>query len=417
MKNRKFWISLIAGLLAAAMILSLIVGFLPSSVSAATSAEISDEIDALEEKEAEIQAEIDALSGQLSENLTEMQDIVDQKNIIDQQVALLYSQIATINEQIAGYNDLIADKQDELDAAQARYDELSEKNKERIRAMEEDGALSYWSVLFKASNFSDLLDRISMVEEIAASDQRRLEELSAAAAEVESAKTALEEEKANLEATMETLEASQAELDAKSAEATALLEDLRAEGEEFELYMAEAEERQSEVMLQIDELEIEYEEARQAELAAINANYAMGGDTTPSSGGSLDGWVCPVPAGWEFSSPFGMRIHPIWGDWRMHYGIDMSHPQGTPIYAARDGVISGCGWNDSMGWYIWMDHNDGFETVYMHMTHFIVTSGEEVSAGQVIGYMGSTGDSTGPHLHFGVRYYGEYVNPIAYIPY
>ena len=297
---------------------------------------------------------------------------------------MLYTQIATTNAQIAAYTTLIADKQEVLNEAQANFDALNAQNKERIRAMEEEGTLSYWSVLFKANNFSDLLDRINMVEEIQASDRRRMEDLSAAAAELATAKAELEAEKANLEAEKVNLDAMQADLLIKSAEADALLDDLRATGDEFEAYMLDAEIRQYEVMLDIENLEAEYDEAVAAENAARFPEFVVG-DTTPSSGGSQDGWVCPVPPGWYFSSPFGMRLHPIWGDYRMHYGIDMSMDYGTPIYAARDGTIAGCGWNDSMGWYIWMDHNDGFETVYMHMTNFIVGYGQEVSAGEVIG--------------------------------
>lgn len=416
MKRQKFWASPVAVLLAVLMLFGTFANVIPLEAYAASSSEIREEIDALEEQQAAIQEEIDILSGQLSENLSDMQEIIAQKNNLDIQIGLLYTQIATTNAQIASYTTLIADKQEVLNEAQANFDALNAQNKERIRAMEEEGNLSYWSVLFKANSFSDLLDRINMVEEIAESDRRRMEELSAAAEELTAAKEALEAEKANLETEKANLDAMQADLQVKSAEADALLDELRAAGDEFEAYMLDAEIRQYEVMLDIENLEAEYDEAVAAENAAMNPGYYIG-DTTPSSGGSQDGWVCPVPPGWYFSSPFGMRLHPIWGDYRMHYGIDMSMDYGTPIYAARDGTIAGCGWNDSMGWYIWMDHNDGFETVYMHMTNFIVGYGQDVSAGEVIGYMGSTGDSTGPHLHFGVQYYGTYVNPMEYIPY
>ena len=177
MKNRKFWITVLSGLLAAAMLLGLLAGLIPTKANAASSSEIRDQIDALEAQEAQIQAQIADLEAQMGENLTEMQAVVAQKQLIDQEVFLLYTQISNINEQIAAYGVLIADKQDELDAAQARYQELNEQNKDRIRAMEEDGNLSYWSVLFKANSFSDLLDRLNMIEEIAISDQRRLQEL------------------------------------------------------------------------------------------------------------------------------------------------------------------------------------------------------------------------------------------------
>ena len=416
MKKRKLLVSLIAGLMAALMLLGLIVSVIPTRASAASSSEIRDQISQLEEQEAELQAQIDALNGQLNENLSEMTDIVTQKKVLDQQVALLYTQIINANEQIRAYSVLIADKQEELDAAQARYDDLNERNKERIRTMEEDGSLSYWTVIFKASSFSDLLDRVNMVQEIAAADKRRLKELSDAAAVVAEAKAGLEEEKAGLESARESMVAAQAELEVKQAEATALLDALRARGDEFEALMEEAEVRQSEVMLEIAQKEEELEEAEYQEwLATYVPPPDYVGDTTPSSNApSSSGWVCPVPY-YTLSSPFGYRWHPIWGDYRFHYGIDMGLEAGNPIYAAKGGQVVSAGWNDSMGWYVKINHGDGFTSIYMHMTNHIVYYGDYVSAGQVIGFVGSTGDSTGPHLHFGIAYNGTYVNPLEYI--
>ena len=115
------------------------------------------------------------------------------------------------------------------------------------------------------------------------------------------------------------------------------------------------------------------------------------------------------------TSPFGYRIHPIYGDWRFHSGVDLACSEGTPIYAARSGQVTAASYNGSMGYYVQINHGDGYASIYMHMTHYIVSAGEYVSQGEVIGYVGSTGDSTGDHLHFGISYYGEYVNPMEYI--
>ena len=192
MKKRKFFICRTALFLAAVLLVNQFAGTMPVNVRAASSSEIRAQIDALEGQQAEIEAQIAELNSQLSDNLTEMQDVVAQKQLIDQEVFLLYSQITNINEQITAYGSLIADKQDELDEARAHHAELTEQNKERIRAMEEDGSLSYWAVLFKANSFADLLDRLNMIDEIAASDNRRLQELNEAAAAVAAAQAALE---------------------------------------------------------------------------------------------------------------------------------------------------------------------------------------------------------------------------------
>lgn len=440
MKNRKFFICRTALFLAAVLLVNQFAGAMPVNVRAASSSEIRAQIDALEGQQAEIEAQIAELNSQLSENLTEMQDVVAQKQLIDQEVFLLYSQITNINEQIIAYGALIADKQDELDEARARHAELTEQNKERIRAMEEDGSLSYWSVLFKASSFADLLDRLNMIDEIAASDRRRLQELNDAAAAVAAAQAALETEKAALEATKAELDATQAQLEIKGAEADALLEDLRARGDEYELMMAEAEANVEVLMAEIAAQEAAYDAAVIAEYWATyvppettappatepgepdsgddsyesddsDDSYDDSDDSYDSSG---EGWLCPVPW-YVLTSPFGWRVHPIWGDYRFHSGVDLACSEGTPIYATRSGQVTSASWNGSMGYYVSINHGDGYSSIYMHMTHYVVSSGEYVSQGEVIGYVGSTGDSTGDHLHFGISYYGEYVNPMEYI--
>ena len=436
MKKRKFFICRTALFLAAVLLVNQFAGTMPVNVRAASSSEIRAQIDALEGQQAEIEAQIAELNSQLSDNLTEMQDVVAQKQLIDQEVFLLYSQITNINEQITAYGALIADKQDELDEARAHHAELTEQNKERIRAMEEDGSLSYWAVLFKANSFADLLDRLNMIDEIAASDNRRLQELNEAAAAVAAAQAALETEKAALEATKAELDATQAQLEVKGAEADALLEELRAQGYEYELMMPEAEANVEVLLSEIAAREAAYDAAVIAEYWATYVppettapSYDSSDDDyyeddsdegdsdeddyyTPDSSG--EGWLCPVPW-YVLTSPFGWRIHPIYGDSRFHSGVDLACSEGTPIYATRSGQVTAASWNGSMGYYVQINHGDGYASIYMHMTHYVVSSGDYVSQGEVIGYVGSTGDSTGDHLHFGISYWGEYVNPMAYI--
>ena len=161
MKKKKLLISLMAGFLALVMILSLIVSILPQA-RAASSSEIKEQIGNLENDQKDMQSQLEDLKAQQKENLTEVKDIAAQKGLIEQQVGLLYAQIENMNEQIAAYALLIADKQEELDKAEKRLAELNKKYKDRIRAMEEDGSLSYWSVLFQANDFADLLDRLNI---------------------------------------------------------------------------------------------------------------------------------------------------------------------------------------------------------------------------------------------------------------
>ena len=327
--------------------------------------------------------------------------LVNQKNAVDQEIALLNAQIKNLNDQITAYSQLIADAQDELEVAQFTLNGLNEKHKLRVRAMEEDGTISYWEVIFQASSFTDMLDRINLMQEIAASDQARLEEMRLAAQEVVDARDLMTASKAELEA-------SQAELEVKRTESDGILRDLAKKQDEFQILMDESEALQDSLMKEIAAKEKELNKAKYEEKLAAQA--AAGG--APASNAT---WRTPV-SGYTITSPFGMRTHPILGTQRMHNGIDMACAQGTPIYATRAGTVTTASYQaGGAGYYVSINHGDGFSSIYMHMTNFVVSAGQSVTQGQLIGYVGSTGLSTGPHLHFGISYAGAYVNPLAYI--
>lgn len=427
MDKRKKMISLIAGIMAAMILLSLILSIIPA-VSAASSGEIKGQIKELESAQNEINQRLEELEQQLSDNQTEIQDIYARKATIDQEVALLHQQTDNINEQITAYNVLIADTQDELDNAQAQLAALNEKYRERIRAIEEGGNLTYWSVLFNASSFSDLLDRMAMIKEINDADTRRLNEMSAAAKKVENAKAELMAGKAEQEAARQDLLDTERELEAKRAEADRLLDELKARGEEFEAMIEEGEQNQAELMEQIAQKEKEYTEAQRKEWQAYIATATTAAPTqgsggssgggTGGSGGTVNGITWLVPTSYVYvSSVFSeARMHPTLGYIRPHYGIDLAAYQGTPIVASRSGVVTTASYeHGGAGYYVSINHGDGYSTIYMHMTRYTVKAGDVVGAGQVIGYVGSTGASNGPHLHFGISYYGTYVNPANYI--
>ena len=170
MKNRKPLKKMLAGIMAAIMLLTLIAGLIPRPALAASSSEIQEELEVLKGENKEIQAEINAIRSKYDANASEIQDLVDTKAAIDQEISLLNEQIINTNEQIAAYSQLIADTQDELDIAQLTLNGLNEKHKLRIRAMEEEGTVSYWEVIFEANTFIDMLDRITMMQEIASKE-------------------------------------------------------------------------------------------------------------------------------------------------------------------------------------------------------------------------------------------------------
>ena len=383
-------------------------GVLPAPVSAVSSAEIQKQINGLKFKKAEIQKEIDVIQRQYDANFSDMEALVAEKNTIDQEMTLISSKIEATNEEIIAYSQLIADTQEELEDAQEKLRDLSEAHRQRVRVMEEEGQLTYWEVLFQANSFTDLLDRINMVEEINAADRRRIEQMRIAADIVTATQMNLSNEKNALEEVRVQLAEDEKVLEEKSLQYYDLLYELEQKAEEFEILMAESEILQEELMMEIAAKEKDLKEAKHDEYLA---KLALQGDNPPSNAT----WVTPV-SGYRLTSAFGMRKHPVLKVTRMHNGIDMACAQGTPIYATRAGKVTRTSYQaGGAGNYVSINHLDGFSSVYMHMTHYVVSEGQNVSQGQLIGYVGSTGISTGPHLHFGISYAGTYVNPLAYI--
>ena len=430
MKNRKRMVSILAGLMAFIMLLSLMLSLLPTRVNAASSSEIRKQINQLKKEKEEIKDKIAEVQEQYEQNEDEIAHIIARKNVIDQEIQLLYTQIENMNEQLAAYNILIADKQDELDVAEDRYAVLNEENKLRIRTMEEEGELSYWEVLFKANSFSDLLDRLNIVEEIAASDNRRLKELSKAADDVVVAQGELVSEKDEMELAKQELDAAEAEMDAKRKEADAIIQELLAKADDLSALEDEFERQEAEFLEEIARKEVEFDEAKQREWEAYMATYVppttappagSTNNSTPSnSGGSVGssgggGWVRPCSYT-SITSPFGSRQAPTSGASTYHQGVDLDTGTGWPVVAAKAGTVTVAGWGKAAGNYVQINHHDGFSSIYMHLSSIGVSAGQNVSAGQYIGATGSTGVSTGDHLHFGISLNGVYVNPCNYVP-
>lgn len=409
LKNKKL-LSVLAGLLTVLLLFSLMSNILPEPVSAASSSEIKDQLEDLEEDKEELDAQIKELREQMSDNLEEMEAMVQQKTLIDQEMGLLYQKQENLNNQISAYALLIADKQEEMELAQQELEQLQQKYKARIRAMEENGSLNYWSVIFKASSFMDMLDRTEMMLEIKAADERCLVEMDAAAKQVAQAKATLETEQEALQGSRLELETLQAELEVKRTETDVLLIQMEAKGKEYEAMMEESEAKQHELMEEIAKKEDEYDKAKYQEWLSTSR---------PVSGGNTVGgitWLMPCAYN-VVTDTFGMRWHPISGKWKQHDGIDLAGRKGTPIKATRAGYVSVAAYQKGgAGWYVQINHGDGYKSIYMHMSSNLqVSAGQYVEAGQVIGYMDTTGGSTGVHLHFGISYNGVYQNPANYL--
>ena len=419
-KNRR-WISVvIACVLVLALLVSLI-GVLATVVHGATSAEIREQINGLKDQADAISAKRSELEAQIAENKQETLGVVDRKHALDQQIELTQEEIDNKTAQIQEYNNLISAKQSELDEALKQESELYSQYKLRIRSMEENGTVSYWAILFKSRSFADLLDNINMISEIAVSDQLMMKKLEAIAEEISQARVELEEEKQTLVQTQQELELTEQTLSEQRAESDELIQELLADKAEMDASEAYYAELEDELVAQIAEQENAYDKAVAAEKAAAAAAAAAAARSSAGGGGgggyvgsAGGGWVNPV--GYIYvTSAYGYRWHPTQGYYSFHSGVDLAGSYGQSIYAARSGVVTTATYSSVYGYYVVINHGDGYSTLYGHMTNYCVSPGQAVSAGQTIGYIGSTGWSTGPHLHYTVYYNGSTVNPMSFI--
>ena len=420
MRNqKKIWIAAATLLLSAVMASTIVFRALPLSVTAASSAALQSQLEDLQSEADAIAAEAERLQQEMAENQSETQSIVDRKSNIDQKLELTRQQVENLNQQIQQYNLLIAEKQAELDEATERETALNEQYKLRLRAMEESGSVSYWSVLFHASSFTDLLDRLDMIQEIAEADRTMLRELQQAADEIVAARTEVEQGRTQLQEAKDELAVLETQLAEERAEADEILVELASNQKELEASGAMYEQLEAEVRQQITETQAAYEaaladEEAQRQIEAARQEAASGSISTPSSPSS-SGFIYPLGASGFVTDAYGYRYHPIYGYYKFHPAVDFAVPQGTPIYATKSGTVTAATYNKYNGYYVAINHNDGYTSLYAHMTNFVVSVGQTVSQGEVIGYVGSTGYSTGPHMHFEITYGGASVNPMEYV--
>ena len=353
------------------------------------------EIDALKAEQAESQVRQEELKEQLA-GVKEDQAAAQQKRqLLQQQLEAINAELDSINAQISYYDQEIAQKEAERREAEAKEQAQYELFCERVRYMEEQGEVSYWSILFSSKDFADLLDNAMMVEEIMDYDNQVMDQLIALREQIEQDKAELETARQEQQDAKAEQEAAQANLQAQESEVDALLSQIS--NQEDELEAREAQLRAA-------------SDAATAEIAAAERELAAQIANVPSESGFL--W--PLPGRYNLSSLFGSRKHPITGKANNHTGIDIPASSGTSILAAKSGVVTTSTYNNSYGNYVVVSHSDGTSTLYAHMVRRNCSKGDTVSQGQVIGYVGTTGSSTGNHLHFEVRVNGSRVDPINY---
>ena len=365
------------------------------------------EIDALKKQQQASQAKQQQLKEQLAEVKEDQAAAQQKRQILVQQLDAINSEIDNINAQIAWYDGEISKKEEEHRQAEAREAEQYELFCERVRAMEEEGSVSYWSILFNANSFSDLMDRIADVDAVMDYDNAVMDQLIATRRELERLQAELESARSEEQAAKEQQEAKKAEQQAKVAEAQQLLDQINANLDEVNRQLDAEDAAAADIQAQIAKKQKQLEEERKQQNI-----------TLPPTG---SGYQWPLPAGnLKLTSAFGYRMHPIDLVPHSHTGIDVAAAGGTPIYAAKGGQVImsvyGSGVNWSYGNFVVIDHGDGTTTLYAHMSRRAVSEGQLVSQGQTIGYVGNTGNSKGNHLHFEVRVNGQRVDPEGCFP-
>ncbi len=391
--------------------LILIVCFMSDSVSVSYADELTNE--SIRAKESEIE-EAKKEKKNLQSGLTDVKKIKaqleDSKANLSSYVTELDASLDDIQEKINNLNEQITAKEEEITVKEAELDEAIavqtaqyEAMKKRIKFMYERGDSVYMELVFQAKSFGEMLNKAEYIESLSAYDRRMLDDYVAYTEYVTLCKEELEEEKSVLD------EAKAAQEEEQNA-MNALLE-----AKEAELYKVTAD--ITDKSAAIAEYEAEIKEQNET-IAALEAAIAEEKKRLAAEQGlKYDGgkFAFPAPSYKRVSDDYGYRIHPILGTQQFHNGVDLAAPGGSPILAAYDGTVVAATYSSSMGNYIMIDHGDGLYTIYMHASALYVAKGAKVSRGEKIAAVGTTGRSTGNHLHFSVRQNGNYVSPWNYI--
>lgn len=391
----------ITALLLACCILAVAVPEMPQVVATSgTAANISqkkEEINQAKEERKKLQQGLNDIKKMVNE-------LEKSKTSLKKYVKELDAKLMSIQAKIEELKELIAEKEAEIEVTKKELEEAIkveetqyEEMKIRIKFMYEKGSDFYLDMMLGADSFGDMLNKAHYVEAISSYDRQRLEEFQMNRELIEVCKAELEEEEALLQEAKAAVEEEQKNLEtliaSKNKEITQFEGDIKkkeASIKEYEAYIREQDET----------------------IAALEkALREMEGSNLKYDGGMFK-W--PAPSYTRVTSPFGWRIHPVYGDNRFHNGVDMAAPGGSPILAAYSGTVAAAGYSSTMGNYIYINHGSGLVTIYMHASALYVTAGQSVAKGDKIAAVGTTGTSTGNHLHFGVRLNGSYVDPMGY---
>lgn len=386
--------------------------------SYATSKAIEDakkKVSSMEEEKKKVESTLKELEGKKSDTAAYVKEL-------DRNLSALAGELTKLEGDISQKEEQIEEAKVELETAKITENRQYEDMKLRIQYMYENGQTGLLESMMQSESIAELLNRAEYASQITSYDRKMLEEYRKTRQEVALKEEALKTEHQELLTLQDSTKAKQSSVKtlmaSKEAELASYETKIVSAQGEIDQYNADIkaqEEHMARVEAEIRRKEEEArkaEEARRAEEAKKNQSSA-GGDSTVKKGNTNFIWPCPASG--RISSAFGDRSSPTEGASTNHKGIDIPAPSGSSIVAAADGKVVISTYSYSAGNYIMIDHGGGLTTVYMHCSQLLVKEGETVKQGQTIAKVGSTGYSTGPHLHFGVRSGGSYVNPSGYV--
>jgi len=364
------------------------IGYVPPDIHPAQAGELQDK-----------QAQLDALRKQIEAQRQMVGSarkketgIINEISQLEREMRKIEKEISSLESQLSVVTRRIEVTQDEITAAEAHLAERMDVLGERLVIMYEVGDVSYLEVLLSATDFADFLTRWELLNEIVSSDQKMIDEIAEEQRQLEEKKKQLEANELALKEAQQAKEEKEKQLATKTKQRENALKDVQQDRKSYEKALKELEQASQEIEIMIRRMQ-------------------QGNDAYVGTG--MFTW--PAPGNTRITSKYGMRYHPILKQNKLHTGIDIGAPKGAKVVAADNGTVITATYNSAYGNMIIINHGGGIATLYAHMSAFETKVGATVKKGQTIGRVGSTGWSTGPHLHFEVRKNGTPVNPNSYL--
>ena len=392
---KKKTVRLISGVIAGILVVAMLFSIFASSLTFAAAAEGDADEDSLRSQLSSLEEQKAAVQETIAELTAQANDVQATRDALQQEIDLTKQEIQTVEQYIARLQDQIDVKTTELEAAEVALEQKEEEFAQTVRTTYEQGDVSYLEVLLNSSSFADLLSRVEIITSLMDYNQKVVDEYTAAKEDIEQKRDDLQNTQDEQKTYQENLNYKVDDLAASEAEQAALQESIEA-------YKAESE-------AEYDRIASEMQSVSN-QIAELSRQAAASG-SVPMGDGTL---IWPTPSCTTTNSAYGYRVHPIYGTVKFHAGEDIPAGYGAEILAAASGTVVTAGWVSGYGNYTVIDHGGGLMTAYGHQSSIAVSVGQTVTQGQVIGYVGSTGNSTGPHLHFEVYVNGATVDPKSY---